>query len=115
GAGVGFDLADASDATPRPYDVRSQGYQGFSFWLRTRPGTQTPATSFQVLTSQTASYADGAYHAFSFPTPAASSWTKVSVPFTRLMQPPWTAPSERVAFDPTALLTLQWSFNSGAQ
>jgi hypothetical protein len=108
-------LADAPDGTPRPYDLRSPGYQGFSFWLRTGTNNQLPSIVLQVITSQTASFADGAYHGFSSPAPAAGTWTKVSVPFTKLTQPSWTPAAERVAFDPAEVETVQWSLNSGAQ
>jgi hypothetical protein len=115
GAGFGFDLADAADGTARPYDLKSSGYQGFSFWLRTGTENQLPAILFQVVTSETVGFNDGAYHSFTSPSPAPGAWTKVTVPFTKLAQPAWTAPAERVAFDPAAVETLQWSFNSAPQ
>jgi hypothetical protein len=109
GAGFGFDLDNTGTALP--YDVSS--YQGFSFWVRTGSSNQIPSTRFSVPTSETVSYADGAYHGFTFPAPAEGVWTEVNVPFTSLTQPSWTLPSEEVTFDQTAVLTLQWNFSSG--
>jgi hypothetical protein len=113
GAGIGFDLDDSGNAT-LPYDLKSGGYQGFSFWIRTDATNQVPSIVFAVPTAQTAAYVSGAYHETTFAAPAAGVWTKVTVPFASLLQPTWTVAAQRVAFDASAVETLQWSFDPGA-
>jgi hypothetical protein len=113
GAGIGFDLDDAGNAT-LPYDLKSSAYQGFSFWVRTGTTNQVASIVFAVPTAQTASYVSGAYHETTFAAPAAGVWTKVTVPFSTLLQPSWTVAAERVAFDTSAVETLQWNFDPGA-
>ena len=113
GAGFGFDLDDNPDGTALPYSL--EAYQGFSFWFRTGQNNQITSIQFSVPTSQTVSYADGAYYGFAFSAPTAGAWVKVTVPFTIMTQPSGTPKSEVVPFDATAVLTLQWSFSSGGK
>jgi hypothetical protein len=113
GAEIGFDL-DAPGGTPVPYDLSASGYQGFTFWVRTGTTNQLTPIWFDVPTRDTISYTDGAFHSFAFAAPAPGVWTQITVPFTSLTQPTWTPAAERVAFDPTAAISVQWNFDSAA-
>ena len=114
GAEIGFDLDDDATGNPQPYDLRAASYSGISFWVRIGPGNQVTPLWFDVPNQATSALSDGAYHSYSFPAPSEGVWTKVTVPFTSLVQPSWTPASERYAFDPTTAETIQWNFDSAA-
>jgi hypothetical protein len=114
GAGFGFDI-DSGSGVSIPYDVTPYHYLGVSFWVRTGQANQVGEITFSVPTRETQGYADGAFHELSFPAPVPAIWTKVTVPFASLTQPPSTPAPERVPFDPGALVTLQWNFRPAAQ
>jgi hypothetical protein len=110
GAGIGFDINSAS-GTSDPYDATAGGYQGLSFWILAGSANKVTTLQFLVPTSETAAYTDGAYHAFTVNVPAPGAWTKVTIAFTSLAQPPWTVVNERVPFDASAIVTLQWNLS----
>jgi len=111
GADVGFDL-DTAAGTAQPYDLQATGYQGLSFWVRIGATNQLSAIVFDVPTSQTVHDTDGAFHGYTFTAPGPGTWTQISVPFTSLVQPLWTPPSEIVPFDPSSAISVEWNFDS---
>jgi hypothetical protein len=108
GCDVGFYLSGTTGS------FSANGYSGVSFWVK--PGSTNAVTSyyFEVPTTQTVAYTDGAFAMVTLTMPPAGVWTKVQVPWDTLAPALWAKTTEQVAFDPTAMVAMQWEVASGA-
>jgi hypothetical protein len=91
------------------YDATANSYTGISFFVR----SETPNVEVIVQMPLAAvPESSGAYHGYEVMLP--STWTEVSFTWAELAQPSWYPTADRIDFDPTALIKMQFQFTDKA-
>lgn len=92
-------------ADEKEYDATANAYTGISFFVR----SETPGIEVIVQLPLAVTESTGAHHGYELMLPG--SWTEVTFTWDDLAQPSWLPVADRIDFDPTALVKVQFQFS----